>query len=93
MDIEVKRLDSLARNRANAELKRRHAEEWQEIKDRLLANLKAELILTGSVDRERNPVAHVAGKDGTCPECGETSPCYQERKRAREARARKENPA
>ena len=91
-NIELKRLDSLARNRASAELKRRHPEEWEEIRQKIHHELKVELAVIGGVERTRNEIRHQAGDDGKCEECGAASPCQMEKKRIRERRYRQEQP-
>jgi len=93
MSAEDKRLDSLARNRASAELKRRHPEEWEEIRKGFHHDLLVERAVIGKVERSRNEPVHVDAGDGTCDYCGKSVPCEQMRKRERARLARLEEPA
>ncbi len=81
----IKRLHSLASNRALAELKRRHPDEFKEIFQKIYNDIQVEQMLLGEVeaDRTRGTLKHVAGEDGRCSACGKESPCAIERRRIR----------
>ena len=99
VDIEVKRLDSLARNRASADLKRAHRAQWQRLYEEHLALLRAERAVLGEVRRDRNEPRHRPSPDpnpdGTvvCEWCEEKWPCESNRKTERNRTARRRQPA
>lgn len=86
--VERRRLDSMARNRASADLKAAHEEQWRSLFEGHLRLLRAEQAVAGQVPRSRNPVLHRDDGHGACVECGERVPCERQRKRER-ARARR----
>ena len=92
VDIEPKRLDSLARNRASAELKKRHPEEWEKLREEIHKELLVERYVLGKVVRTRAVTKHLDDGEGTCEECGRPVPCEQMKKRERERAARQRQP-
>lgn len=92
MSIEDKRLDSLARNRASAELKRLHPEEWERLRASIMNNLLIEQHVHGEVVRDRNEPRHW-DNEGVCDHCGKKWPCSQGKKRELEKQRRLEMPA
>lgn len=87
--VERKRLDSLARNRASASLKLRHPDEWNQLYRAHYANLLTEADILGGVVRRRNPpLLHEDDGTGKCAHCGATAPCKMMRKRAKEKAGR-----
>jgi hypothetical protein len=94
VSIEGKRLNSLAMNRALAQLKQRHPEEYRELFQKIHNELRVERELLGTVERSsRIRILHVQGEDGKCAHCGEPAPCQQMQKRERERLARIAEPA
>ena len=92
LDIEAKRLDSLARNRASAELKLAHPEEWRALYEKIHHELIVERAIAGQVVRSRRVVQHLDNGEGLCVKCGKATPCDAMKKRARQARRLREVP-
>jgi hypothetical protein len=86
--VRAKRIYTLAYQRASAVLRKRHAEEFARLVEVHKNNIRAEEMLTGSIEREPRggQLLHLEDEKtaGVCEYCGGAWPCRAAKRREQE---------